>query len=86
MKQSTGKLTLDKPATYKIKVPGELDASWADWAGEITFKVESETSAPPVTTLIGAFDQAALQGVLRRLYSLGLPIISVVWMEGDQNR
>jgi len=25
-------------------------------------------------------DQAALQGLLRRLYGLGLPLISVIWI------
>ena len=31
----------------------------------------------PVTTLMGTLDQAALQGLLRRLYSLGILLISV---------
>jgi len=79
------KLTLDRPATYQIKVPGELDESWSDWAGGMTIMVESEGAGPPGTTLTGTVDQAALQGLLRRLYSLGLPLISVVWVEGSSN-
>ena len=75
------KLTLDRPATYQIKVPGELDKSWSDWAGGMTITVESEGAGPPVTTLTGTVDQAALQGLLRRLYSLGLPLISVNCVE-----
>jgi len=35
----------------------------------------------PVTTLTGELDQAALHGLLRRLYSIGLPPISVLWIE-----
>ena len=85
MSKSIGKLTLDRPATYEIKVPGELDASWADWAGNMTFTVETEPDGRPVTTLTGTFDQAALQGLLRRLYSLGLPLISVTLEEGSSN-
>ena len=38
---------------------------------------------PPFTTLTGPMDQAALQGLLRRLYSLGLPVISVQCVEYD---
>ncbi len=71
------KLTLDQPATYEIQVPGHLDESWSDWAGGVTIAVESEGTSPPVTTLTGDLDQAALQSLLRRLYSLGLPLISV---------
>jgi hypothetical protein len=58
-------------------VPGELDASWSDWIGGMTLTVEREGDGPPVTTLTGTVDQAALHSVLRRLYSLGLPLISV---------
>ena len=77
------KPSLDRPATYMIKVPGELDESWSDWAGGMTITVESEGDGPPVTTLTGTLDQAALQGLLRRLYSLGLPLISVNCVEGS---
>ena len=37
----------------------------------------------PVTILTGTVDQAALQGLLRKLYSLGLPLISVNCIEDD---
>ena len=84
MKEAKQKLTLDRPATYQIRVPGHLDESWSDWAGRMTITVESEGEGPPVTTLTGTVDQAALQGLLRRLYSLGLPLISVNRIEPDQ--
>jgi hypothetical protein len=81
MKNDRQKLTLDRPATYQIKVPGHIGESWSDWAGGMTITVESEGDGPPVTTLTGTVDQAALQGLLRRLYSLGLPLISVNCVE-----
>ena len=75
-------LALDQPAIYQIKVPGELDQSWSDWLAGMTMAVEGEGEDPPVTTLTGAVDQAALHGVLRQLYSLGLPLISVKGIAG----
>lgn len=81
MKDVKQKLTLDRPATYQIKVPGLLDEGWLDWAGEMTVTVEREGEGPPVTVLTGTVDQAALQGLLRRFYSLGLPLISVNCVE-----
>ena len=75
------KLTLYRPATYQIKVPGEIGESWSDWAGGMTIKVETEVDGTSITTLTGTLDQAALQGLLRRLYSLGLPLISAVCVE-----
>ena len=81
MKKVKQKLTLDRPATYQIKVPGHLDEGWSEWVGRMTITVESEADGPPITTLTGTVDQAALQGLLRRLYSLGLPLISVICVE-----
>jgi len=75
------KLTLEKPAIYEIKVPGQLDERWSEWDGKMTITVTSGGDGPPVTTLTGSFDQAALQGLLRRLYTMGVPLISVIWIE-----
>ena len=83
MKITKQKLTLDRPATYQIKVPGHLDESWADWTGRMTITVDTDGDGLPVTILTGTVDQAALQGLLRRLYSLGLPLISVICVESD---
>ena len=72
------KLTLDQPVTYQIKVPGELNESWSERYRKMTIKIENKKNILPITTLTATVDQAALHGLLRQLYSLGLPIISVV--------
>jgi hypothetical protein len=86
MEQSKRTPSLHEPTTYEIKVPGQLDVGWADWLGGMTVAVDTQDDGPPVTTLTGALDQAALHGLLRRLYSLGLPLISVISIEcGSDN-
>jgi hypothetical protein len=86
MKKAGRTPSLHRPATYQIQVPGHLDVSWSDWVEGMTITVESEGEGPPVTTLTGRLDQAALQGLLRRLYSLGLPLVSVICLEeGAEN-
>ena len=77
MRKPKQTLTLDRPVTYQIKVPGHIGESWSDWTGGMTITVESEGDGPPISTLTGTVDQAALHGLLRRLYSLGVPLISV---------
>ena len=77
MKSTRQKLTLDSPRIYEIRVPGELDESWADWDERMTVNVERASDGPPTTVLTGVVDQAALHSLLRRLYALGLPLISV---------
>ncbi len=85
MNEVKQKLALDQPATYQIKVPGHLNESWSEWAGGMTITLESGDDGPPTTTLTGVVaDQVALQGLLRRLYSLGLPLISVNWVEPNK--
>ena len=71
------KLTIDQPATYQIKVPGILEYRWSDWDWEIELQIESDPDGLPTTRLMVTVDQAALQSILRRLYSLGIPLISV---------
>ncbi|MEJ2598824.1 MAG: hypothetical protein P8Z00_10855 [Anaerolineales bacterium] len=81
MKKDKKKLTLDHPVTYQIKVPGALDKKWLDWNEGMMVMVESEKNSSPITTLTITVDQAALQGLLRYLYSLGLPLISVICVD-----
>ena len=80
------KPNLDRPATYQIKIPGELDENWTGSYEKVTISVNRDDQDRPVSTLTGTFDQAALQGLLRSLYSLGLPLISVFcvdWADGQ---
>jgi hypothetical protein len=74
-------LSLDRLVTYKIQVPGEIDSGWSDRDVELRIDVDHQVEGLPMSTLIGKFDQAGLQGLLRRLYSLGIPLISVKWVE-----
>jgi hypothetical protein len=81
MKAEGQRPTLHGSAVYEIRVPGELNESWTDWFGNMSLTVESEGEGLSVTTLAGAVDQAALHSLLRRIYSLGLPLISVTFVE-----
>ena len=80
-KKTQHKLTLDRPEIYQIKVPGHLDESWSDWGTGLTISVGSDDGGLPVTTMVGTVDQASLQGLLARLYSFGLPLISVICVD-----
>lgn len=79
--KTKNKPTLDRPATYQISVPGVLNASWMKWNQEISFETGIDDNGQPITTLTIIADQAALHGLLRRIYSLGLPLISVIYID-----
>jgi hypothetical protein len=76
-------LTLDTPATYRIRVKGHLDSRWSDRLGGLTITTSRQDDASVVATLYGeVLDQAALAGVLNALYNLHLPLLSVEYL-GD---
>ena len=59
---------------FEIRVEGQLDAEWADWFEGMTLSPEPDG----ITVLSGTIaDQAALQGLLRRVGDLGMTLISV---------
>ena len=71
-------LKLETPATYRIRVQGRLDETWADRLGGMAITSTSTKEKLPVTLLVGhLIDQAALSGVLNTLYELHLPLLSV---------
>jgi len=67
-----------KPATYEIRVQGRLDESWSNWFNGMTIASEGASGDSPVTTLTGVVaDQAALRGILERIWNLNLALVSV---------
>ena len=69
--------TLAQPIPYQIKIAGRPSENWSDWINEMDIQFEADTSGFTTTTLTGTVDQAALIGMLRQLYYLGFPLISV---------
>jgi hypothetical protein len=62
------------PDVYQIEIQGHLDESWSDWFNGLTIGAGTTGT----TTLTGPVaDQAALQGILLRIWSLNLVLLSV---------
>lgn len=75
----------DGQTVYQIKVQGRLDERWLDWFNGLTIAIESESENPPVTIITGAIDQAALRGVLNKVWDLNLMLISAVPIEANNS-
>jgi hypothetical protein len=70
-------LSLAQPARYEIQVQGLISQGWLDYLDELQIVVDGEDGWA-ITTLTGCMlDQAALQGMLQKLYSLGLVLLRV---------
>ena len=70
----------DEPATYQIRVRGELNQRWAVWFDGLTISHDADGE----TTLTGpVVDQAALYGLISRARDLGLTLLAVTRSEPD---
>jgi hypothetical protein len=76
--------TLIQSIPYQIKIAGHLGENWSDWLEKIDIHTEIESPGLSTTVLTGTFDQAGLIGLLRQLYSLGYPLISVNCFQTDK--
>ncbi len=74
------KLQLDQPARYTIQAQGRLAEHWLATFDPMIATVTVDEYGHAVTTLCGLLlDQAALHGLLRSLYALGMPLLLVRW-------
>jgi hypothetical protein len=71
-----------QPMVYQIRIKGHLDREWADWFGGLTITLEDNGD----TLLTGpVVDQAALYGVLKKVRDLGVPLLSVIEVQFNEN-
>ena len=73
---------MDEPAVYQIRLGGKFDEKWSDWFGGMHVTFGSGSAGAHVTTLTGpVVDQAALRGIMDRIWDLNLTLISVARIE-----
>ncbi len=73
--------TYHEPAIYEIRVRGQLPERWAGWFGDVMIGLDEDG-----TTVLTcpATDQASLYGLLKKVHSLGLPLLAVNRVEPNQ--
>ncbi len=65
---------MDKPWVYEIQVEGHIAGCWSEWFEDLKIDISSAGR----TLLSGMLvDQAALFGVLNKIHSLNLILLSV---------
>ncbi len=63
---------------FEIRLQGQLDDRWSEWFEPMSISPRADGT----TVLTGPMvDQAALQGLLRRVADLGLALVSVNTVE-----
>lgn len=71
----------EQVAVYQIRVKGHLTKQWTTWFEGLTILPLENGD----TFLTGpVVDQSALHGLLKKVRDLGLPLLSVMRLEGEQ--
>lgn len=65
--------------TYEIRISGKLGETWSNWFENM--KITYEEGATVLTGKV--VDQAALRGILSRMWDLNLILISISRLEKD---
>jgi hypothetical protein len=71
----------DEFGLCEIRLKGYLDARWADWFGGLTITLEDSGNTILTCSVI---DQAALHGLLKKVRDLGMPLVSVNFVNPGQ--
>ena len=73
--------TLTQPTAYRIRIVGRVRNGWADFMTGLR-EVVSQDGDKSITELTGTVpDQPALFGLLCHIRDLGLPLLSVEFVE-----
>ena len=65
----------NKMSIYRILVDGHLRENWADWLNGMVISIERLYKVTAIT--LDVPDQAALRGILNKLFDLNLTLLSV---------
>ena len=84
VEKSTRVFAMTEHNEVQIRVQGWINERWADWFDGMTMTYEGTKDDSPVTVLTGPIiDQAALRGILTKIWDLNLTVISVNRIESE---
>lgn len=66
---------------YQIKIEGQLREKWIDWLNGMVLEIKGDECFHCTTIKVTVSDQAALRGILNKLWDLNLTLISIIRME-----
>jgi hypothetical protein len=70
----------DQPGRYEIRVKGKLGDMWSEWFDDFEISAENDK------TLLSGYvaDQAALHGLINKIRDVGLTLLSIQQISGDE--
>jgi hypothetical protein len=68
----------NQESIYIIKISGHLKEKWAEWLNGVVVKIDNLANENVTAITVRIPDQAALRGVLNKLWDLNLILLAVV--------
>jgi hypothetical protein len=85
MSQLNDPTDFSEPVYYEFCVSGRLSQTGASWFEDMSLTV-NEGTTPPQTIIRGyVLDRAALHGLINRIRDLGLTLLSVQRIDGEES-
>ena len=78
-KPSTG--PQNESGQYEIRLRGHLEPRWSAWFDGMTLTIEDDGTTVVTGSVV---DQAALQGLLRKVHDMGVQLISVTQLDPSE--
>ncbi len=75
--------TEDERQRYQIAVRGKLSDRWSDWFSGLEISETAGLAGSPITILRGTIDQAALRGIVNKIWDLNLTLVSITAPDAD---
>ena len=72
---------LEDSTIYHIKIEGQLREKWIDWLNGMVMEIKGDECFRCTTIKLTVSDQAALRGILNKLWDLNLTLISIIRTE-----
>ena len=79
--EQNSKSAAPQPATYEIRIKGNLSPQWMDWFDGMTVSIAEDGNMLLRGPVI---DQSALHGILKKIRDLGMPLLSVNTVDPDR--
>jgi hypothetical protein len=73
----------NQPTIYQIRVKSHLGSDWTEWFEGLSITLENNGDMLLTGPVV---DQAALQGLLKKVRDLGMPLVSVNPVQWDETR
>ena len=70
---------------YRIEVRGMLDERWSAWLGDATIEFQAGSRDVGTSVMTVRLDQAALRGVLNRIFDLNLTLLSACRLDSPMS-